>query len=137
MNKAMILFCLAMTAGALSCNKSFLDVKPRSFLSAGDYFEGTDHFIEAINGVYAPLDGLYTGSLWALAEMRPDNPSYRYNTGDRSGFPQERLDAFTEADDNPFVYSFFSTSYAGISRANVLLDHLQNSTLGDSLKNRL
>jgi hypothetical protein len=138
MKKLMIVCSTLLVAAGVSCNKSFLDVKPKSFLSASGYFQGADHLSEALNGVYNPLDGLYTGSMWALAEMRSDNTSYQYNTGDRSGFPQEELDEFREVDDNSFVYSFYQTSYTGIARANVLLDNLQNNTsVPDSLKNLL
>lgn len=124
-----------LAAAALTgCSQRFLDVKPQSFLSGSGYFQGADHLTEAVNGVYAPLDGLYTGSLWALAEMRSDNTSYQYNTGDRSGFAQEQLDEFREVDDNSFVYSFFNASYNGIARANTLLDNLQgNTSVPDSL----
>lgn len=125
---AMVLMMLA------GCSQDFLDVKPKSFLSGSGYFQGVDHLTEAVNGVYSPLDGLYTGSMWALCEMRSDNTSYQYNTGDRSGFNQEQIDEFREVDDNNFVYSFFNASYNGIARANTLLDNLQgNTSVSDSL----
>lgn len=125
---------LLVMAGATGCSESFLNVKPKSFVSASGYFQGTNHITEALNGVYAPLDGLYTGSMWAMAEMRSDNTSYQYNTGDRSGFALEQMDEFREIDDNSVVYSMYNTSYTGIARANALLDNLQgNTSISDSL----
>lgn len=137
MKKLIVFFGMIMLIYGISCNKSFLEVKPESFLSASNYFDGADHFIQAVNGIYAPFNGLYTGTMWALAEMRSDNTSYQYHIGERSGYPKERLDEFWEVDDNGLVYSFFNSSFDGISRANVLLDHLPESTLADSLKGRL
>src|SRR5690242_21671922 len=100
MKNILILACSLLLLSGIGCNKSFLDVKPKDFLSAGNFFNRPDQYVQAVNGIYSPLNGLYTGSMWALAEMRSDNTSYQYNTADRSGFPKEELDEFREIDDN-------------------------------------
>ena len=43
-----------------SCN-SMLDVKPYSFSSDNTYYSNEGQILRAVNGVYASLQGLYTG----------------------------------------------------------------------------
>jgi hypothetical protein len=84
----LLLICLLLTA----CGKSFLDISPEQFQKEGNYFKTADQFVQALNGAYAPLQGLYTGSHWVMTEMRSDNTSYQKNTGDASGFAREELE---------------------------------------------
>lgn len=128
---SIILLCLA------ACKKSYLDIQPKDFEDANSYFKTSDQFLQALNGAYDPLQGIYDNDMWALAEMRSDNTSYQYNDKDRSGFQRERIDEFTEQDDNGIVYSFFSGSYSGIARCNDILDRIDKATFADSLKSRV
>lgn len=125
--------CLLLTA----CGKSFLDISPEHFQNEGDYFKTADQFKQALNGAYAPLQGLYTGSHWALTEMRSDNTSYQKNTGDASGFPREELDEFREQDDNSLVYLYFNYCYNGIARCNTVLDHLEGAAIDTAVKSQV
>jgi starch-binding outer membrane protein, SusD/RagB family len=129
-----ILFiCLLLTA----CGKSFLEISPEHFQNESDFFKTSDQFKQAVNGAYAPLQGLYTSSHWALAEMRSDNTSYQKNTGDASGFTREETDEFREQDDNNLVYQYFNYSYNGIARCNTVLDHLEKATIDTALKSQV
>jgi len=125
--------CLLLAA----CGKSFLDISPEHFQNEGDYFKTAEQFEQAVNGAYAPLQGLYTSSHWALAEMRSDNTSYQKNTGDASGFPKEELDEFREQDDNNYVYTYFNYCYNGISRCNTVLDHLEGAAVDAQVKQQV
>jgi hypothetical protein len=125
--------CLLLTA----CGKSFLDLSPEHFQNEGDYFKTADQFRQAVNGAYAPLQGLHTGTGWALMEMRSDNTSYQKNTGDASGFPREEIDEFREQDDNSLVYQYFNYSYNGIARCNTLLDHLEGAAIDTAIKSQI
>lgn len=125
--------CLLLAA----CGKSFLEISPEHFQNEGDYFKTADQFVQAVNGAYAPLQGLHTNSRWALTEMRSDNTSYQKNTGDASGFPREELDEFREQDDNSLVYQYFNYCYNGISRCNTVLDHLEGAAIDATIKSRV
>ncbi|OIN59413.1 hypothetical protein BLX24_10605 [Arsenicibacter rosenii] len=128
----------------MGCNSDFLTVSPQTYQSAGNFFQTKDQFIQATNGAYAPLQFLYSGtnagpggSFWALAEMRSDNTSYQYNTGDRSGFPLEELDEFREINTNSTVADFFNRSYSGIARCNVILGRIQNAQIDAATKTQV
>ncbi|WP_217604951.1 RagB/SusD family nutrient uptake outer membrane protein [Chitinophaga sp. GbtcB8] len=129
----LVLTCLLLTA----CGKSFLDISPEQFQKEGNYFKTADQFVQALNGAYAPLQGLFTGSHWVMTEMRSDNTSYQKNTGDASGFAREELDEFREQDDNNFVYAYFNYSYNGIARCNTVLDHLSGATIDATIKTQI
>ena len=115
----------------VSCKDDSLNIYPETYQTANSFFQTKTQFIQAVNGAYGPLQPIFTGQFWALAEMRSDNTSYHYNTGDRSGFPYEELDEFREIDNNTHVASFFNNSYLSINRANVILERLPAATAVD------
>ena len=115
----------------VSCKDDSLNIYPETYQTANSFFQTKTQFIQAVNGAYGPLQPIFTGQFWAMAEMRSDNTSYHYNTGDRSGFPYEELDEFREIDNNTHVASFFNNSYLSINRANVILERLPAATAVD------
>ena len=124
-----------LSLGLAGCSQTFLDVSPQTNQSASTFYQTRDQFIQAVNGAYGPLQSIYSGTnagpggqLWALAEMRSDNTSYQYNTGDRSGQPLEEIDEFREVNNNGYVSGFFNGSYAGIARCNIILGRLGKTT---------
>ncbi|HLA53461.1 MAG TPA: RagB/SusD family nutrient uptake outer membrane protein [Flavitalea sp.] len=126
-----IILFLLMLAG---CGEDYLAVSPEHYQSADNFYKTKDQFLQAINAGYAPLQGLYTGSLWALAEMRSDNTSYHKNTADASGFPNEELDEFREVANNGPASGFFQGCYTGITRCNVILDRIATSSIDQATK---
>ena len=118
----------SLLLGLTSCNENFLTVSPQTYQSASNFYQTNAQFTQAVNGVYGSLQGMYTGQLWALAEMRSDNSSYQYNTGDRSGQTLEQIDEFQEINNNPYVSGFFNGSYSGIARCNIILARLNKAT---------
>ncbi|QPH38709.1 RagB/SusD family nutrient uptake outer membrane protein [Pedobacter endophyticus] len=119
-------------SGLTGCQKDYLDASPEHLQNAGNFFQSKNDFIQAVNGAYAPLRPLFTDSFWQLGEMRSDNTSFQYNTGDRSAIGREQNDQFLELDDNPFVYSFFANSFTGIGRCNVILNRYDEAKIGDA-----
>jgi len=116
------------------CGDDYLTVSPEVVQGATNYYQTKDQFIQAVNGAYAPLQGLHTTQLWALTEMRSDNTSYQRNLSDRSGFPYENLDEFQEQTDNTHTTNFFISSYRGASRCNLILDRIDASSIDQATK---
>ena len=127
MKKIQISFIFILFA-LVSCKEDSLNVYPETYQNANSFFQTKAQFLQAVNGTYAPLQPIYTGPFWALAEMRSDNTSYQYNTGDRSGFSLEELDEFREIDNNTNVAGMFNNSFLSINRANVILERLPAAT---------
>ena len=140
---------IAITLFFASCSEKFLDLTPDNAGSASNFFQTKDQFIQAVNAAYAPLGGqpstssaqpptgIYTGPLWILTELRSDNGSYQQNTADRSGVNREEIDEFRETDQNVNLQNFYTPSYLGISRCNIVLEKLGAATFDQATKDRL
>ena len=128
---------LLLTLLLASCKDDFLTLTPDTNGAVGNFYQTKDQFIQAINSAYAPLQGIHTGTLWLFAEIRSDNTSYQQNTADRSGTTREELDEFRENDQNTNLQTFFSASYLGISRCNLLLTKLQTASFDQASINQI
>ncbi len=129
MKKYIYLFLItALTLSA--CKKSYLELQNDTTQNADNFYKTASQFTQAINGAYQPLQGIYNGSFWVLAEMRSDNTSYEYDPYDRSGTEKEEIDEFREINNNQYVEVFFGGSYTGIGRCNVILGRLPAAKLG-------
>lgn len=124
MKKSTYLFVALAVIAFQGCKKDYLNLQPTDTQNSANFFKTKAQFVQAINGAYAPLQGLYTGSFWAMGEMRSDNTSYEYDPYDRSGTNKEELDEFRELNNNDIVESFFGASYTGIGRCNVIINRL-------------
>jgi hypothetical protein len=123
--KIYIYITLFITAlGFMGCKKDYLDLKDADSQNAANFFKTPAQFKQAITGCYQPLQGLYNGSFWVLAEMRSDNTSYEYDPNDRSGTLKEDIDEFRELNNNDYPAEFLTGSYKIIGRCNVILNRL-------------
>jgi hypothetical protein len=129
------IFLILTATGVAGCKKDYLDRKPTSTQNTENFYKTPAQFTQAINGAYAPLQGLYNGSFWAMGEMRSDNTSYEYNPNDRSGTNKEQIDEFRELNNNDLVGAFFEASYTGIGRCNVILGRLPAAKLDTATTN--
>ncbi|HEX8023938.1 MAG TPA: hypothetical protein VF500_28575, partial [Mucilaginibacter sp.] len=116
MKKYIYLFIFVGIAVLNGCKKDYLSLQPTNTQNGITFFKTKAQFIQATNGAYAPLQGLYNGSFWAMAEMRSDNTSYEYDPNDRSGTGNEEIDEFRELNNNGIVESFFNACYTSIGR---------------------
>ncbi|SEP08086.1 Starch-binding associating with outer membrane [Mucilaginibacter gossypiicola] len=129
MKKNIYIFFIAATIGMTGCKKDYLSLQPTDQQTKENFYHTKAQFQQAINGAYAPLQGLYSGSFWAMGEMRSDNTSYEYDPYDRSGTDKEEIDEFRELNNNDIVDSYFNTSYADIQRCDIILARLPASTV--------
>ncbi len=128
---------IIVTLFFFSCGESFLDLTPDNSGAAVNFFQTKDQFNQAVNAAYAPLGGIHTGSLWLLTELRSDNGSYQQNTADRSGVNREEIDEFRETDQNVNLQTFYTASYLGVSRCNIVLEKIGGATFDQASKDRL
>ncbi|MEZ2338638.1 RagB/SusD family nutrient uptake outer membrane protein [Mucilaginibacter sp. RCC_168] len=122
----LLIITVSVIAG---CKKDYLSLQPTSTQNTENFYKTPVQFTQAINSAYAPLQGLYNGSFWALGEMRSDNTSYEFNPNDRSGTNKEEIDEFRDINTNDMVNAFLVSSYTGIGRCNVILDRLPAAKL--------
>ncbi|MEO3406692.1 RagB/SusD family nutrient uptake outer membrane protein [Mucilaginibacter sp. CAU 1740] len=129
MKKSIYLFLTLAAITFYGCKKDYLNLQPTDTQNSSNFFKTKAQFVQAINGAYAPLQGLYTGSFWAMGEMRSDNTSYEYDPYDRSGTSKEELDEFRELNNNDIVESFFGSCFTDIGRCNVIINRLPAAKL--------
>ncbi|QTE37117.1 RagB/SusD family nutrient uptake outer membrane protein [Mucilaginibacter gossypii] len=129
MKKNIYLFLSLAAIGFYGCKKDYLNLQPTDTQNSANFFKTKAQFVQAINGAYAPLQGLYNGSFWAMGEMRSDNTSYEYDPYDRSGNNKEELDEFRELNNNDIVQAYFSSCFTGIGRCNVIINRLPAAKL--------
>jgi hypothetical protein len=130
MKKYIYLFILTAFVIA-GCKKDFLKLEPTDTQTKATFFKTESQFRQAVNGAYAPLQGLYNSYFWAMAEMRSDNTSFEYDDQDRSTSVtyREDIDEFRELNNNETVSEFFGISYSDIGRCNLILLNLPKAKL--------
>jgi starch-binding outer membrane protein, SusD/RagB family len=104
----------------LSSCSGLLDLAPLSEANVENFFENSNDYVIATNGVYAALklNGQFGHVYWMFGEMRSDNTRY--------GRPVAEGDVDTFSDDanTSFTRTYWRDHYNGISRANTVLDRL-------------
>jgi len=125
-----------ISLGLTSC-ENFLDIAPQSKVTPENFFQSESDFQQAVDGIYAPLQGLYNDqSSWAMGEMRSDNTHYFYNVDYRLPFPEEVAD-FLNGSENTVTQNKYYHNYDIINRANQVLDVIDDATLEPATKNNL
>lgn len=114
---------------ASSC-ESFLDEKPRSFISEENFFQSITDVELAIFGAYEGLQQV-VDEQYILAEMRSDNTWTFLSEG---AFGQ--VSRFNDGPDNGIVTAFWEDSYIAIQRCNVILENLDILNDNPDLKSR-
>jgi len=135
--KIFAIAAIAVLFGA--CKKDFLELASQTSLSAPVFFKSQSDFQQAINGAYAPLRGLYsgTGGAWAMGEMRSDNTTYKYNPQDRGTIEPEFIKDFTDDANNGVNGNKYVTDYTIIARANQVLEPIDAVEFDATVKNNI
>jgi len=134
MNIKIIVLVGVISLGLTSCEK-FLDIAPQSKVTPENFFQSESDFQQAVDGIYAPLQGLYNDqSSWVMGEMRSDNTHYFYNVDYRLPFPEEVAD-FLNGSENTVTENKYYINYDIINRANQVLNVIDNATLEPATKN--
>ena len=137
--KLYIITVLALTGLLGACKKDFLELPSQTSLSTPVFFKTQNDFQQAINGAYASLRGLYSGTsgAWAMGEMRSDNTMYKYNPTDRGTIQPEFIKDFTDDANNGVSANKYFTDYTIISRVNQVLEPIDGIDFDATVKNNI
>lgn len=116
-----------------SCNKE-LDTTPQDFLPSDQYFKTESDLEAALAGVYASLaqDGTFGRYLPIELEMGNDEGHFN-NRNNKHTVP-----SIYDCQSSTKIYSDCWTAlYAGIGRANLLLENVDNAEVSDELKRNI
>ncbi|OAV68445.1 SusD family protein [Bacteroidales bacterium Barb6] len=126
-----IFFILTAAAGLLSCSDN-LELNPIDQLTGGNFPRTDADAIAAVNGIYQAAELStrfgYTIDLPSDLTVTGENPN-----GDAGFLSSQQWEPF-----NSYITYMWETFYAGITNANVLIDHLEGakSEISPSIKKR-
>lgn len=122
---------------ATGCNKDFIELTPFSQADAGDFYKTANDFEVAVNGVYDVLqDGRLYGSRFEIVlEVRSDNGEFN-DPASNSGV-NHSIDNFQELPENAAIEGPYVALYQGISRANAILDRIDQAGIEVAFANRI
>jgi starch-binding outer membrane protein, SusD/RagB family len=120
----------------MSCSESFTDLAPISERNTGAFYNTGTDMVVATNAIYNVLKstGCYNQSYWVLQELRSDNTFW-----DGTGLAEEItvFDKFTDISTSDISEDAWNASYLGISRANIVLNRIDDVEMNAALKDRL
>lgn len=130
-----ILFTLIISMG---CGKSFLDVPPQGKLTREQVLVDPDAAQKLAAGVYNSMysQGLL-GVQWVVLGSVASDDADKGSTPTDNGFNSGDVDNFNFTSNTSIFNSVWSAHYVGIARANSALSILNESTINETLKNRL
>ncbi|RNL55833.1 RagB/SusD family nutrient uptake outer membrane protein [Pedobacter jejuensis] len=131
----MIALTLIVCSG---CKKSFLELEPKTRVTANLSYISEDDYRQAVTGIYASLRGLYNDA-YVMGEMRSDNANYVFNSTISGGqfISKYEIASFIDVPNNFNTKNKFVFCYQGISRANAVLRRIDASTINATLKSNL
>lgn len=127
MKKIFILIMALLFTGFSSCKK-FLDTSPTDFLSPKNYYETEAQLNTALNGVYFTLahQNLYCNNMLARMGIEADE-GFCSNTTELSG-----VAGYNVSTTDTKVTGYWQALYAGINRANELLENINKPTMDET-----
>ncbi|MDL5512274.1 RagB/SusD family nutrient uptake outer membrane protein [Arenibacter sp. M-2] len=137
MKKIRYIILLVFTLGFFySCNDDFINVENQELLTESSFWHSEDHAMQALIAAYGAIQSS-SGSKWNFFEEMYVTMAYRgddilNNSGETYG---RSLSSFTNTTEESGPYSIWKSSYAGIGRANQILDRVPAmETLSQSTK---
>lgn len=135
MNLKYILSILVLSS-LISCSDSFTDLAPISQRNVGVFYKTATDMEVAVNAIYSTLkmDGCYNQSYWVMQELRSDNTFW-----DGTGLAEEItvFDKFTDISTSNITEDAWNNSYLGVSRANIVLDRIDDVEMDAGLREQL
>ncbi|QFZ53475.1 RagB/SusD family nutrient uptake outer membrane protein [Oceanihabitans sp. IOP_32] len=122
-----------------SCSDDFINVENKEVLTEESFWQTEDHAMQALTSAYAAMQSA-SGSKWAFFEEIYTSLAYRAddvdnNTAETYG---RTLASFSNTTEESGPYNVWQASYAGIGRANQILQQVPNmEVLSENMKKTL
>lgn len=123
-----------MTILTVFSSCSLLDENPTDRLVVENFYSNAKDAQASVDATYAQLNNIYNRLMYMLCDLPSDD--MKNGLGMPNAFLQNleylRIDA-----ENTFVKDMWTNCYAGISRANTVIEKIPNVTMDATLKSRL
>lgn len=133
------MFIGAITVASLlvGCD-SVLDLEAQGTLTSQSFYQTEDDALAALTAAYNPLHniGTYQNNVWMIGDMMSNDATAP--SGASGAYPY-LLDAmnFTLTASNQAAAERWESNYEGIYRANIVLQRIPESSIDESLKQRI
>ena len=138
--KLSALSCSALVAGFMilqACSEDFLDRKPESDLTTGNFYTTADDAVAALTAAYDPLGWeLTTLNSWQFGDVVGGDTD-KGSTDDQDYAQIAQLANFTARGDNSELNFTWDQAYDGIYRANLVLERTPAIEMDEAKKNQI
>ena len=112
---------------------SFLDTSPQDFLSPDEYYRNGDELNSALLGVYSAMSTspLYCNNMQGRDGLDADLGYNYYNLDNNS------VGQYDVSSSDAKVTNYWRMMYLGISRANMLLEHIDDADADEAVKRQV
>lgn len=134
--KKIFIYIIMLSFTIVSCKRSFIELTPEDSYSPETFYKTEAQFRQAVTAAYVPLRDLVNNDFY-VAEMRTDNTHYQpypSNRGTAYLF-KENIDDLMDGPTNGNTNTVYFACYSGISKANIVIEHLQNADIPAAAKN--
>lgn len=134
--KQIFIFILFVSIG-FACSDDFITKNPPSNLNADGFYKTETDMNQAVLSAYSSLRTLYNQTYVRLGEIRSDNTTYSWLSGNPAN--EKGIDELASPllPENGFLSSCWNDSYNTILRCNIVIGRITNITFkDDKLKNQ-
>lgn len=127
------LLSILITILSLTSCKKYLDVKPTDFTTPETFFESAKDLDQALTGVYSSLNNTGTFSRYLVFDLAlgTDEAFYKRST------PQIDPIVYNSDGSNSTVTATWTSLYAGINNANLLLANIDRPVMDEATRSRI
>ncbi len=126
-----VFILLAIVINLVSCKKDFIDLTPPSNLNATAFYKTQQDMNQATLSAYGNLRALYNATYVRIGEIRSDNTTYSWLSGNPAN--EKGIDEFASPllPENGFVGELWDESYKTILRCNIVIGRSGTATFSD------
>ncbi len=120
-----------------SCKKDFIDLNPPSNLNSSGFYKTETDMNQAVLSAYGNLRSVYNSTFINLGEIRSDNTTYSWLSGNPAN--ENGIDVFASPllPENGYPTSAWNNCYNVILRSNIVIGRIDNITFNnEQLKNQ-
>lgn len=141
MNKIYSILCLASLILFTQCKKDYLDRKPLSVLTEGNFYQTPQDAQMALTAAYGALQSpqMFGGAYYYYVDIASDDATFRDPSFTDHDQTYSFIDNFNwNGSTMGGTYSkFWGRSYEGVQRANMVLDRVPNIAMDETERNKI
>lgn len=126
MKKLVLIFTVMIIS--VSCSQNFIDLSSPSNLNSAGFYKTQVDMNQAVLSAYADLRPFYNAPAYQLGEIRSDNTTYSWLSGNPAN--EKGVDEFASPllSENGFSTNCWNYCYNTILRANIVIDRIDQAT---------